>query len=233
MLSSAAVLGGLGYGAYLLTGRFGQDAADSIEGANKDIQGGVAAGIEENRRQFDVAQGMLDPYAQAGQQATKMQADMAGLNGPQAQAQAIQMIQGSPQFAAMQQQGEQAILRNASATGNLRTGNTQAQLASLSPALLAQLLDQRYGQLGGMAGIGAGSAASLAAGAQGVGQNVTDLIQQGAASSAGARLGSEQAKQSGRNDFFNLLMQGAGMAGSVATGGIPIPTPRIGGSNIV
>lgn len=224
--TSAAVLGGLGYGAYLLTGRFGQDAADSITDADKDIQGGVQAGIDENRRQFDVAQGMLDPYAQAGAQATQMQADLAGINGPQAQAQAMQLIQGSPQFAAMQQQGEQAILRNASATGNLRTGNAQAQLAQLSPALLAQLIDQRYGQLGGMASIGAGAAGSLAAGAQGMGQVNADLIQQGAASSAGARLGAQQAQQNARNQVFNLGMQGAGLATTAFTG-MPIPTPKL------
>ena len=64
--TSAAVLGGLGYGAYLLTGRFGQDAADAVTGANKDIQTGIQGGIEENRRQFDIGKGMLDPYAQAG-----------------------------------------------------------------------------------------------------------------------------------------------------------------------
>lgn len=226
MLGSAAVLGGLGYGAYLLTGRFGEDAAQAAQQAG-DIQAQAAqGGIDESRRQFDVAQGMLDPYAQAGVDATRMQADIAGINGPEAQARAVQMIQGSPQFTAMQQQGEQAILRNASATGNLRTGNAQAQLAQLSPALLAQLLDQRYGQLGGMAGIGAGSAASLAAGAQGTGANIADLMGQQGAAGAGGVLSAEQARQSGRNQFFNMGSSVVGLAGSLGTG-MPIPTPKL------
>ena len=224
--TSAAVLGGLGYGAYLLTGRFGEDAKDAAQTAAQQQTQAAQAGIGEQRRQFDVAQGMLDPYAQAGAQATQMQADLAGINGPQAQAQAMQLIQGSPQFAAMQQQGEQAILRNASATGNLRTGNAQAQLAQLSPALLAQLIDQRYGQLGGMAGIGAGAAGSLAAGAQGMGQSVADLMGQQGAAQAGATLAGQQAQQNARNQVFNLGLQGAGLAATAFTG-MPIPTPKL------
>lgn len=225
-ISSAAVLGGLGYGAYLLTGNFGQDNAKSIQEGSAAQQQAFGSGIDEVRRQFDVAQGMLDPYAQAGAQATQMQADLAGINGPQAQAQAMQMIQSSPQFAAMQQQGEQAILRNASATGNLRTGNAQAQLAQLSPALLAQLIDQRYGQLGGMAGIGASAAGSLAAAGQGTGQSVADLMAQQGAAQAGGILGQQQAIQGGRNQAFNLASTLGGLGITAATG-IPAPTPKL------
>lgn len=222
MLGSAAVLGGLGYGAYLLTGRFGEDDAQAAREAGAIQSQAAQSGIDETRRQFDVAQGMLDPYAQAGVDATSMQADLIGMNGPEAQARAMQMLQSSPQFTAMQQQGEQAILRNASATGNLRTGNAQAQLAQLSPALLAQLADQRYGQLGGMAGIGAGSAASLAAGAQGTGQNIADLMGQKGAAASGGVLSAQQAYTNVRNQITNGLTSAAG-AGLTAATGMPIP----------
>jgi hypothetical protein len=108
------------------------------------------AGIEAENKRFEEATKLLQPYTDAGTKSLSAQGDLAGLNGPEAQKAAIAAIEDSPQFAAMQQQGEEGILQNASATGGLRGGNTQAALAQFRPQLLSGLIDQQYNRLGGI-----------------------------------------------------------------------------------
>jgi len=133
----------------------GAEEAAKIQAAS------AQAGIDEQRRQFDALQALLQPYQQAGMPALQAQQSMLGLGSPdQAQAQINSILQG-PQYQAMQQQGNEAILQNASATGGLRGGNTQAALAQFSPQLLSQLLNERYSQLGGMTQLGQNSAAGV------------------------------------------------------------------------
>jgi hypothetical protein len=101
------------------------------------------------------ALGGLNQYAQAGLGGLKGQQALMGLLGVDAQKQAIAGIEGGPEFAALRQQGENAILQNASATGGLRGGNTQAALAQFAPQQLSSLIQQRLGQYGSLAGLGA------------------------------------------------------------------------------
>lgn len=105
--------------------------------------------------------GGLGQYAQAGLGGLQGQQALTGLLGANAQQDAIAGIQNSPQFAAMTKQGENALLQNASATGGLRGGNTQAALAQFRPQVLSQLIDQQYARLGGLAGQGAQSFGQL------------------------------------------------------------------------
>lgn len=135
-----------------------------------------AASIAEQRRQFDEIQKLLAPYvrqgqsalgglqqyAQAGAPALAGQQAILGLSGPEAQRKAIAQLSGSPQMQAMMQQGENAILQNASATGGLRGGNTQSALAQFRPALLNQLIDQQYSRLGGLTALGQTTQQNLA-----------------------------------------------------------------------
>lgn len=79
------------------------------------------------------------------------------------QQQAINEIEQGAGFQALAQQGENAILQNASATGGLRGGNVQGALAQFRPALLNQFIEQQYNRLGGMANIGQSSAAGVGA----------------------------------------------------------------------
>lgn len=89
-----------------------------------------------------------------------------------------------PDYAAMQQQYEDAALRNQSAVGGLRSGGSQVALASIAPQLAQQgrqnamseyslnqasLMDQ-YNRQMGMAGLGLGSAQQSASAAGQFGQ---------------------------------------------------------------
>lgn len=193
------------------------------------------AGIAEQRRQFDVMQGLmapfvgagtsaladLAPYMGVGPEALAQQRALAGLGGAAEQEQAIGAIERGPEFQALTRQGEEAILQQASATGGLRGGNVQGALAQFRPQVLSQLINQQYGRLGGLTALGqmttqnvmsAGQAAAAGTGAAGMqtGANISNLLQQQGAAQAGGTLASAQA-------FGNTLgsigmLAGRGMA---------------------
>jgi len=249
LLLSGVATAGLGAAAYggarWATGNFGEDDANSIKRAS-DAQVGLGEqGIDEARRQFDVQQGVLAPYSQAGAgglgglagfqeagtAASEQQQALAGLLGPEAQQAAIAQLEQSPQFAAMLQQGEEAILQNASATGGLRGGNTQGALAQFRPALLSQLIEQQYARLGGLAGagqsaagniagLGQASAAGVGAGALQTGQTIGQIRSEQGAAAAGGILGQQQAQAQARRDVVNMGLAGAGLGAKLATGGM-------------
>lgn len=188
---AGAIIGGAlisGVGGYFAQ----KAAAEEASGAQSDAS---RAAIEEQRRQQAESERLLAPYMQAGQGALGQQQALLGLAGPEAQAAAIAQLEQSPQFQAMLQQGESAILQNASATGGLRGGNTQAALAQFRPAMLSQLIQQQMAQLGGLSAMGQQGAM----GAAGFGQ-------QGAAN-IGTQLGAMGQAQAGA-----ALAQGQGMA---------------------
>ena len=115
--------------------------------ASNEAAAAQQAGISE-------AQGQLQPFASAGQDATQAQAALSGALGPEAQRAAVAELEGSPMFQSLVQQGEQGILQNASATGGLRGGNVQGALAQFAPQMLNQQIQQRFANLGGIAGRG-------------------------------------------------------------------------------
>lgn len=184
-----AVAGATVVGGYMAS-ESAADAADSAAQAQGDAS---AAQINESRRQFNAIQDLLKPYTQAGTGALTAQQNLLGLNGADEQQKAVGAIAGSPQMAALLQQGENAILQNASATGGLRGGNTQAALAQFRPQLLSQLIQQQYSNLGGITSIGQNAAAGVGnAGQNSSNQIINALGQQGAAQ-AGAALATGQA----------------------------------------
>jgi hypothetical protein len=190
----------------------GAQAQADAAGQAAQTQGASAqAGIDEQRRQFDAYQQMLQPFVNAGRGSLAGQQDLLGLSGAPAQQSAINAIQSSPQFAALQQQGQNAILQNASATGGLRGGNVQGALAQFNPSLLSGLIDQQYQRLGGLTQIGQNSAAGTGSAGLQTGNNVAQLLQQQGAATAGGQLA---AGGVGRQGFSDLLKIGSTIAGA-------------------
>lgn len=156
-------------------------AAISANAAKKGSKGQLAATeaqIAQQNKQFEAIQKLLAPYQAAGTGSLTAQQNLIGLNGNDAQSAALQALQGSPQFQALTQQGENAILANASATGGLRGGNTQGALAQFRPALLGQLINDQYARLGGMTSIGQNAAAGVGNAGMATGNNITQLLGQ-------------------------------------------------------
>lgn len=146
------------------------------------------AGIAETRRQFDLVQKNLQPFMDSGTQSNAALSALLGLSGNPAQANAISGIENSAQFGSLVRNGEKAILSNASATGGLRGGNTQAALAQFRPDMLSSLIEQQIGRLQSGQAVGANAAAGIGTAAQNSGSAISQLLQQAGAAQAGGAL---------------------------------------------
>lgn len=187
-----------------------KQAGEAAEQAGQLQYQAAMAGVEEQRRQFDKLVELMAPYVAAGEGGMAGQQALVGLKGPEAQQQAISALEQSPEFASLVQQGENALLQQASATGGLRGGNTQAALAQFRPQILSALIEQQYGRLGGLTKIGQASAAGQAAAGMETGSNVANLLQQGGAAQAGAAIAAGSVP---RQTFGDILKIGGTVAG--------------------
>lgn len=166
------------------------------------------AGIDEQRRQFDKLTQLLSPYAQAGTGALAQQQALLGLKGADQQKYYTKQIENSPYFKSVAQQGENAILQNASATGGLRGGNTQGALAQFRPQLLNQLVQQQYQNLGGITSLGQNAAAQTGNAGMQSASNIGNLLSQSGSAQAGGILGAQNAQ----NQFIGNLVGLGGAA---------------------
>jgi hypothetical protein len=187
--------------------------------------GQQVSGEEAARKEMILAQAKqaraLGGYQAAGGDALAQQRALAGLDGPEAQQAAISQLEQSPQFQAMLQQSEEAMLANASATGGLRGGNTQAALAQLRPALLSQIIEAQYARLGGLSSMGYGAASQVGQGALGIGQQQAGIQQNIGAIRAGSTLGQSALLTQGRQQLLNTGASLIGGGAQLAMGAPP------------
>lgn len=196
-------------GATVAAGAYSASQSRKAAGKAADAQSDASeAGIAEQRRQYDEMVKLLSPYVNAGTGALNQQQTLLGLNGQQAQKDALWTFENSPYFQTVAKQGENSILQNASATGGLRGGNTQGALAQFRPQLLNQLVQQQYQNLGGITALGQNSAAQQ--GNQGMqsANNISSLLAQGGQAQAGGYIGQANAT----NQFVNSLVGLGGAA---------------------
>ena len=173
---AASVIGGAAtaiIGSTIVGGVMSSRSASKAAKAQQEASG---ASIDEQRAQFEAMQRTLKPYVDAGSPALRQIASYAdvaqpalneqqalnGMFGAEAQQQAINRIEQSPLYMEQVRQGENAMLQNASATGGLRGGNIQAALAQFRPAVLSQMIEDKYSKLGGMVDFGGSAALNLA-----------------------------------------------------------------------
>lgn len=201
-------------------------AARGAEQASQTQAASADKGIEEQRRQFDALVQLMSPYVQAGTGALSQQQALIGLQGAEAQQQAMQGFEQSPLFQSLTQQGENAILQSASATGGLRGGNVQAALAQFRPQMLNQLIEQQYGRLGGLTTVGQASAAGQASSGMQSASNISNLLANQGAALAGGQLAAGNVNRQIFGDVLGALKTG-GEAFKAFGGG---PAAAAGGS---
>lgn len=188
--------------------------ASNQAGKAADAQGSAAqAGIDQQNSRFDAVQKLLQPYVTAGYGGLTGQQDLNGMNGPDAQAKAIAALQASPQYTSQLAAGNNNILQNASATGNLRGGNTQAALGQFGPALLSSTINDQYARLGGMTSIGQNAAAGVGNAGMQTGTSVANLLQQQGAAAAGGALANGNAASGYAGIVAGSLGTYAGLGG--------------------
>jgi len=177
---------------------------------------------------------LLRPYVDAGTSAVGQQRDLLGLNGNDAQQGVINGIQNSPLFQSQIQRGEQSILQNASATGGLRGGNTQAALAQFSPAMLSAEINNRFQQLGGLVNIGQNAAAGSGNAGQAATGGITSALSQIGANNAGAALAGGRAQAQGYNSIASGLGLWAGaQRPATASSGLTTAGSGFGGGGLM
>lgn len=207
----AAIAGGAGIIGSYLGAKEQSKASDRASAAQ--VQS-AQMGIDEQRRQFDALQQLMSPFVNVGYSALTGQQDLMGLNGNQAQQNAINGISNSAEYQTYLNQGENALRQNASATGGLRGGNTQLALAQFSPQLLNQMITQRYANLGGLTTLGQNAAAGVGnAGMQTAG-NIGNLYQAIGNANAGGAIMSGQAKA----NMYSGIGNGIGNFGAYLIG---------------
>ena len=228
-----AVFGLAGMGINYATGGAGRDAEEAARqasqqqiGAGEQAYGLGKDALAAAGQATGQAQAGLDPYAQAGTNSIRMQQALAGALGPEAQQQAYAALQNGPAYAQMMDAASTGILQNASATGGLRGGNTQAALGQLGPEILQQLIQQQYGQLAGLSQQGMSAAGQQGQfGMQGAGLGMQgagaqgQILQDIGAYQAGGILGQTQARLAGRQQALEMGLQVAGTGAKLATGG--------------
>lgn len=196
-----------------------KQAGEAAERAGQTQAAAAEKGIEEQRRQFDALVELMAPYVTAGTGAMGQQQALIGLQGAEAQQQAISGFEQSPLFQSLTQQGENAILQNAAATGGLRGGNVQAALAQFRPQALNALIEQQYGRLGGLSTMGQASAAGQASSGMQSASNIGNLLANQGAALAGGIMGQGGIARQTFGDVLNIAKTAAQMAGAGGGGG--------------
>ena len=134
------------------TGLIGSEQAleRGLSNASSAVYGGAQAAAET-----------LSPYNQAGTSAIKLQADLSGANGPEAQQAAFAQYNESPEVAYQREQAEKSVMRNASATGGLQSSPVLQELQRQAVGLAQQDYGNYYNRIGDVANIGAGTSTAL------------------------------------------------------------------------
>lgn len=179
------------------------------KGAKKAARAQVDAinkSIAAQTEQFNYIKDLISPYEQGGNQAFMAQLDLLGL-GTGSQEDAINNLTSQPYFTGLVNQGEQALLQNASATGGLRGGNIQAALAQFRPNMIQQLVQQQLSNLGGITGTGMQSVGVLSNASQNFANNMSQ-----AQMGIGQANATRAMQPSGFQQALNTGLQIAGVA---------------------
>lgn len=222
MFGSLLSMGAGMLGSYLT----GRNQSRAAQGAADAQVAAAQQGIDEQRSAYQDIMQLLSPYSSGGTAAFRSQMDLTGVNGADAQKMALAGLESSPQFTALLQQGENAILANASATGGLRGGNTQGALMTFRPQLLADTINQQYERLGGLSKMGMAAGTSLGQFRSRTADAVTGLYGQQGSARAGGILGAA----AGRNRMIGGITGALGQLGGYFSSFEPGKATPFGGT---
>lgn len=111
--------------------------------ARKSIAKSSTRGRKDIKRGTALAARALSP----GSAQFQLEA-LSGASGPEAQAQAFQAFQDSPEQAFLREEGERGLLRNQAAIGGLGGGNVRRELQRQAIGLASQDFSNRFNRLG-------------------------------------------------------------------------------------
>jgi hypothetical protein len=185
--------------------------------SGKTMQRGFQQGAEQAGQAIDAGYNdaikYLSPYAQVGEQTLPFLQSL--LNAPQP---SYQDFFNSPEYAALSQQENERVARQAQAGIGVRSGQGQGALASINPQLAQQWMQnqnamqqQRFGNAFDLTRFGAGFGQNAAQMAMNRGSSLADFRYNAATGGANARA-------QGQQQMFGNIAQGIGDIGSVWAG---------------
>ncbi len=184
-------------------------AINTLGGAQSQALGMLGGTQQQVTNLFNQGQQQLTPWIQPGVKANDLQAALSGSLGPEAQKQAYANYQESPGVAYAREQGEQAIRRNAAATGQLGGGNTLNELNRHAVGTYMQDFNNQFNRIGTVADRGF-NAASTSAGLRGQEAGVQSSLGQFGANIP-VQIGSDMANiQSAAGNTLGTLRYGSG-----------------------
>jgi hypothetical protein len=177
----------------------------SIQGGVNAVTGAIGQGVDQ-----------LGAYAAQGEGAAKLQADLTGANGVEAQQAAYSAYQSSPAMQYQMDQMQRATERSAAAQGGLLGGNVLQELQRNAAGIASQDYQNQFNNMSQVTGTGLNAANSIAglrgqeagnlAGLHSTKANIAGQLEQ-------ARIGSQTQQTIANNQMkANLNSELAGIA---------------------
>jgi len=199
----------------------GQAGSRSIN----DFLGGTQQGRQDINRSSQAALQPLSRFAQSGQDANALQANLLGANGPAAQAAAMQQFQDSPGQDFLREEQERAVLRNSAATGGTQGGAVLEELQRRAFGRAGTAFNDRISQLGGLGSQGLTASQGQAGIMSDAGRALSGLAERGSSNIANTRLGVAGQQADIQGDLSGLMERGAG---NLATAGLNVAGQQAG-----
>ena len=210
-------MGLFSFAAKLIGGGKAKKASRKGEAAMMEYLGKA---IDEQNRQFDITRADYEPFRTTGLKGLENLSDLVGLNGDDAQKAGYLNIENSPGLAAIIRQGEEALLQNASATGELRGGDIKRGLADFRADAFVDQLNQQIARMAGVTGIGQGATDAVSQFGAQKSATVADLLNlQGQTRKQGilTRGGINASMWGSAGSFLDSLVSSIGLGGSAAS----------------
>lgn len=212
------------------TGLIGSEAA--LEGGLTGSLDALQQGNAQANQALQHGISALDPFVNSGNSAVQLQAALSGALGSDAQAKAYADFNSSPGQSYLQQRGEQAVLRNASATGGLGGSRVLQELQRQGVGLAQQDFSSHFDRLGQVSNMGLGGA-NIAANL--TGQMANNSINYGN-NAANYAFNTGQNLSSGRTRAGEMLAdlnsrQGSGVSDIINQGGSNLAQLLAGAGN--
>lgn len=189
----------------------------------------INTGEDKSSSALNSAISGYQPWVDSGTAANTMYSNALGLNGSDGNAAATSAFQTGPGYQFALDQGTQAALRGASASGMLNSGNTLTALTEYGQGIANQEYGSWLDRLNGVSSNGLQAASGQASGYG----SLSDLYQAGTGNRLGLESGVTQGLMSNNLDAAQIKDQQeankAGFFGSLLSGGLSLGTKALTG----
>ena len=162
--------------------------------------------VDANRAieaKFRIGKEGLDPYSEAGVPAINRESAILGLQGDEAQTNAMNAAFAGPGFEYTRNRIIGDINRGASATGQIKSGNRLAALTDRLAGVYGNRQDNYINQVGNLGRVGLSGASAIAGVSQNAGAGISNNTVTGGTAQGNATLGKTDAYNSGLNELYD------------------------------